>query len=100
MARSVLLGSFTLALLATAAPFASAEDYTCDDQTRLTATFIAPPSGAGAVKIVFVGTGAPMTLPRVPSADGARFAAGIVEFWIRGSQATLRQADKVTTCKR
>ena len=78
---------------------AVAEDYLCDDQTRLTAIFRVPRQGLGSVELVLPKSNERINLPQVISADGARYAAGVTEFWVKGAQATLRQADKTTTCR-
>lgn len=78
---------------------AMAEDYLCDDQTPVTAVFVVPKEGLGSVELAFPKTNERLNLPQVISADGARYAAGVTEFWVKGSQATLRQADKTLTCR-
>jgi membrane-bound inhibitor of C-type lysozyme len=89
-----------MSLLTLSASAAVAEDYLCDDKTRLTATFQTPKQGFGLVELVFQGSDKQIVLPQVLSADGGRYAAGVTEFWIKGSQATLRQGGNTTTCKR
>jgi membrane-bound inhibitor of C-type lysozyme len=77
-----------------------AEDYICDNGTRLTAIFTTAENGLGAVELTLLGSNEQIALPQVLSADGGRYAAGVTEFWIRGSQATLRRGSEMTTCKR
>ena len=97
--RSRLLFS-AMALLTILPSVAMADEhYLCDDNMRLTATFNTPKEGAGSVEIVFAGSNERIVLPQVLSADGGRYAAGGIEFWIKGSLATLIQHGKVTTCK-
>lgn len=76
-----------------------AEAYLCDDQTRLTALFRVPKQGLGSVELVFAKSDERINLPQVASADGARYAAGVTEFWVKGTQARLKRADKATTCR-
>ena len=42
---------------------------------------------------------ASLTLPQVVSADGGRYAAGDIEFWIKGNSATLTRSGKSETCE-
>ena len=85
----------------TAAPSIAMADehYLCDDKTSLAATFDTPKDGPGSVKIIFSGSNEKIVLPQVLSADGGRYAAGDIEFWIKGSAATLTRAGKATSCK-
>ena len=78
-------------------PGASAKtfDYVCDDQSKLAVTFHSSPASA---EIVFQSTKEALSLPQVPSADGGRYAAGDVEFWIKGRQATLTRGKSATVC--
>jgi len=39
-----------------------------------------------------------ITLPQALSADGGRYLGKHIEFWIKGNNATLTRAGKVTTC--
>ena len=57
------------------------------------------PSGPGAVTLAFPATATKMTISQKMSADGGRYAAGRVEFWIKGQQASFTQGDHKTTCK-
>lgn len=96
----VRLLATVVALQGLLASASTAEDYLCDDKTRLTATFQTLEKGPGSVELVFAGSNEQIVLPQVPSADGARYAAGVTEFWVKGSQATLRRGGAATTCKR
>lgn len=93
---------FAMAAMLMALPISNAiaEEYLCDDDTRLDVTFLVPKEGLGSVELTFLASNERVNLPQVMSADGARYAAGVTEFWAKGSQATLRQAGNVTTCKR
>ncbi len=39
-----------------------------------------------------------LTLPQVVSADGGRYGAGDVEFWIKGKGATLTRGGNAQSC--
>ncbi len=82
--------------LASSAIAVEAAHYTCSDNTDLTARFYASPAVAD---IVFDGSKEKVTLPQVLSADGGRYAAGDIEFWIKGREATLTRGQSKTTCK-
>jgi membrane-bound inhibitor of C-type lysozyme len=73
--------------------------YTCLDGTKLQATFLAPSTSVGSVKLVYAGSSTETTLPQALSADGGRYMRGDVEFWIEGNEATLTRACKSTTCR-
>lgn len=88
-----------LLFLTLASGACSAEDYLCDDGVQL-ATEYRRSGNFQSVVIALGVTQDTIELPRVPSADGARFSAGVNEFWIKGSQATLRRGSKVVMCKR
>jgi membrane-bound inhibitor of C-type lysozyme len=94
-----LIVTLTLLQLALASA-ARAEDFICDDQTTLTATYQVPEKGLGAVQIAFLKTGEQIVLPQVTSVDGVRYSGGVTEFWVKDSEATLRRAGDVTICKR
>lgn len=74
-------------------------DYACADGTRMTATFHTPAAGPGSVGLLFAASGDRTDLPQVLSADGGRYAGGVMEFWIKGRQASFRHDGKVTTCE-
>jgi len=88
-----------LFFLTLASSACSAEDYLCDDGAQLVTEYRRS-GNFQSVVIAFGVTQETIELPQVPSADGARFSAGVNEFWIKGSQATLRRGSKVVTCKR
>ncbi len=89
-----------MVFLTTAPSIAMADEhYLCDDKTSLAAAFDTPKDGPGSVQIVFAGSSERIVLPQVLSADGGRYAAGDIEFWIKGSAARLTRAGKATSCK-
>ncbi len=96
-ARFLAIAAFLQVALSSAS---RAEDYICDNGTRLTAIFTPAKNGPGAVELTLLGSDQQIALPQILSADGGRYAAGVTEFWIRGSQATLRRGSEMTTCKR
>jgi membrane-bound inhibitor of C-type lysozyme len=73
--------------------------YTCEDGTKLQATFSPPGASMGSVRLVYAGSSTETTLPQALSADGGRYTQGDVEFWIKGNGATLTRAGRSTTCK-
>ncbi|ANY82473.1 hypothetical protein BB934_29725 (plasmid) [Microvirga ossetica] len=73
--------------------------YTCADGSKLQATFSPPSTLMGSVKLVYAGSSTEMTLPQALSADGGRYTQGAIEFWIKGQDATLTRAGKLTTCR-
>lgn len=100
MTRSALLlrGAVAALTLASAdAAFATSAQYECGGGTSLTARFSPPSYSTGQVELVF-GDGRSLTLPQVMSADGGRYAAGDVEFWIKGKGATLRRGGSTQAC--
>ena len=72
--------------------------YHCGDGVSLSATFTGGASGGGSASLAFP-SGAALTLPQAPSADGGRYANGGTEFWIKERSATLTQNGRATTCK-
>jgi membrane-bound inhibitor of C-type lysozyme len=78
--------------------FATQAAYRCADGTAIQAVFSAPAS-MGSVRLTFAGQRRPIALPQAPSADGARYADGAVEFWIKGNAASLTRKGAVTECK-
>lgn len=85
-----------LAGLNSSAAAAEGVRYVCSDKTELTVMFHASP---GSADLVFDGSQKKMTLPQVLSADGARYADGSTEFWIKGRDASLTRGQNKTTCK-
>jgi membrane-bound inhibitor of C-type lysozyme len=100
MKSSILfLEGATAALLiaGAGAAFALSANYTCSGGATLSARFAPSSYETGKVDIRF-GNGRSLTLPQVVSADGGRYAAGDVEFWIKGTGATLTRGADVQTC--
>jgi membrane-bound inhibitor of C-type lysozyme len=95
MVALLLAGAGTGAVAQEAKPV----HYTCADGTKLQATFSPPSASMGSVKLVYAGSPAEATLPQAISADGGRYTHGDVEFWIKGTGATLTRAGKATTCR-
>ena len=79
------------------AAFAASATYKCSGGVLLTAQFSPPNEAEGRVALTF-GNGRSLTLPQVVSADGGRYAAGDVEFWIKGRGATLRRGGSTQSC--
>jgi membrane-bound inhibitor of C-type lysozyme len=73
--------------------------YTCADGTKLQAMFSPPSASTGSVKLVYAGSPMETTLPQAISADGGRYRHGDVEFWIKGTGATLTRGGQATTCR-
>lgn len=73
-------------------------EYVCPDH-RLEATFRSPPADPGSAELFFPQSGQRLMLPQVPAADGGRYAAGDVEFWIKGREARLTKDGTTTTCE-
>lgn len=57
-----------------------------------------PGIGTGSVKLVDIESLTETTLSQAVSASGGRYIHGDVEFWNKGSGATLTQAGKATSC--
>jgi membrane-bound inhibitor of C-type lysozyme len=93
---STLAGA--LAILAFASPALAAQaHYTCSGGSKLTADFSPPNTAKGNVRLTF-GTGRELKLPQVLSADGGRYAAADIEFWIKGQTATLTMKGVKEAC--
>jgi membrane-bound inhibitor of C-type lysozyme len=89
----------SLAIFATGAFAADiTATYSCEDGTKLTATFKTPESGPGSVDLTFAATGETLALPQALSADGGRYVSGDTEFWIKGDSGTLTRGTAATTC--
>jgi membrane-bound inhibitor of C-type lysozyme len=98
--RTILAGLLAVCIVAGAAAQGPISvQYTCVDGTKLQATFSPPGASMGSVKLVYAGSSTETTLPQALSADGGRYTQGDVEFWIKGSGATLTRAGRSTTCK-
>ncbi len=74
-------------------------NYRCDDGTRLIATFKTPASGPGSLTLKFPSSGKKIVLPQKMSADGGRYAAKSVQFWVKGQKATLTRRGHDTICR-
>ena len=74
-------------------------NYRCDDGTRLVATFKTPPSGPGSLTLKFPSSGKKIVLPQKMSADGGRYAAKNIQFWVKGEKATFTRNGRDTTCR-
>jgi membrane-bound inhibitor of C-type lysozyme len=78
---------------------ATEASYRCDGGTRLTATFSPPGQTPSRAVLRIDGTPGETILPQVMSADGGRYASDTMEFWIKGTEATLTRAGKSETCR-
>lgn len=96
-ARVIVSVGFMAIAALTGTALAADVDYTCNDGTRLTATF--SPPGASPGNVILVIAGAKATLPQVKSADGGRYANGEMEFWIVGKNATLTRSGRKAMCQ-
>ncbi|MCU4179093.1 MliC family protein [Bosea sp. BH3] len=99
MTRSALRRGAVAALTVACidAAFATTATYKCSEGVSLTARFSPPSYATGQVELTF-GNGRSLTLPQVMAADGGRYAAGDVEFWIKGNGATLRRGGSTQSC--
>jgi membrane-bound inhibitor of C-type lysozyme len=99
--RALRLSLFLALPIFPAAAFAAdiTATYSCQDGTKLTATFKTPEAGPGSVDITFAATGETLALPQGLSADGGRYASGDTEFWIKGNSGTLTRGSATTTCE-
>ena len=99
MSNRLLLGALML-LVGTSTPTLAIEaSYTCTTGTRLTANFSTPGTSPGSVILTIAGTSGKITLPQVVAADGGRYANDAMEFWIKGTGATLTRGGKSETCR-
>ncbi len=76
---------------------AASATYECSDGTTLSAGFAAASHATGKVDMR-CSNGRLLTLPQVVSADGGRYGAGDVEFWIKGKGATLTRGGNAQSC--
>jgi len=96
---SPLFAAATLAAMATCgSAYAVDTNYNCSRGTKLNAQFSAPGVTPGHAILTFRGSQRRLALPQVMSADGGRYANGKVEFWIKGTGATLTRNGKSETC--
>jgi membrane-bound inhibitor of C-type lysozyme len=73
--------------------------YACADGTHLTAVFTPPATMPGSVALTLPGAGQPVTLPQALSADGGRYAAENLEFWVKGREATYTRGSTSVICR-
>ena len=101
MKKPVMLRPISLIVLSLFASEACATEvrYACADGMWLTVIFSPPESVPGLAQLAVAGSSTAITLPQVLSADGGRYANDDTEFWIKGNQARLTRAGKVTTCE-
>jgi membrane-bound inhibitor of C-type lysozyme len=99
VSRVIVIPLFLVSAAGAAAQAPQLVHYTCLDGTKLQATFSAPSTSVGSIKLVYAGSSTETTLPQAHSADGGRYTRGDVEFWIKGNGATLTRAGKSTTCR-
>lgn len=78
---------------------ATEASYTCSDGTRVKAVFSPPSQQPGQVVLIIAGVSGEITVPQAMSADGARYAADGVEFWIKGRSATFTRNGASATCE-
>lgn len=96
--RQLLRLAGALAILAFAGQAHAAEArYACSGGTKLIARFSPPDAETGSVALTFE-TGETLSLPQAISADGGRYADKGVEFWIKGTKATLTRNGGSETC--
>jgi membrane-bound inhibitor of C-type lysozyme len=84
----MLIGPVSSALAAEAS-------YRCADGTAVKAVFTGP---TGSVQLMFARQAKPVVLPQALSADGGRYADGVMEFWIKGKTARLTRDGAATDC--
>lgn len=89
----------TLMLYATAAGAADiTAHYTCNDGSRLVASFAVAGDAPGSVALQLPG-GQTLSLPQTLSADGGRYAAGKTVFWSTGNGATFTHDGRDLSCQ-
>src|SRR5262245_50903791 len=76
---------------------ATEANYRCADGSTVKAVFSAP-GQAGTVQLTFGRKAKSVVLPQALSADGARYADGDMEFWIKGKTARLTRAGAAADC--
>ncbi len=97
--KAIWIALFLLGVTGAAAQDPRAVHYTCEDGTKLQATFSPPSTAMGSVKLVYAGSSTETMLPQAVSADGGRYTQGDVEFWVKGKGATLTRAGQSTSCR-
>lgn len=96
--RYLLRLAGALAILAFAGQAGATEArYACSGRAKLIARFSPPGVRTGTVALTFA-TGETISLPQVMSSDGGRYADKGVEFWIKGTKATLTREGSSETC--
>lgn len=70
-------------------------DHDCADGSRVGVTYLT--AGDDALALI-QGLEGPSVLVNVVSASGARYVAGLTEWWVKGNEVTLTQGDSATTC--
>jgi membrane-bound inhibitor of C-type lysozyme len=96
--RVIALVAFVTIAAASGSSLAADVSYACSGGTHLMASFSPPGVSPGSAVIVFAGSNVKVSLPQVMSADGGRYADKDLEFWIRGTDATLTRAGRTEKC--
>ncbi|MFH1831129.1 MAG: MliC family protein [Pseudomonadota bacterium] len=92
--KHIILMSMVLILCASCTRNLKKYTYTCDDGSRLTATFDNKQDN-----MTLTMAGKTLTLNHLISGSGARYGDENIVFWIKGDEARLIQGDKTTNCK-
>ena len=72
--------------------------YRCNNDVGLRATFETPAGQLGTARLSFDADGAKLELPQQMAADGGRYAADGVEFWIKGETASFTRNGATQSC--
>ena len=99
MTVRILLVAAALVAASTDASQAATARYQCSGGTRLTANFSPPSLKSGRVVLRIAGSPGAIALPQAMSADGGRYADNRMEFWIKGTSATLTSGGRSETCQ-
>jgi len=87
-----------VALASSTIPATAADvSYRCKDGTAFKAAF-STPGPYGSVRLTFGESTKPIVLPQAPSADGGRYAAGDIQFWIKGKTGQFTRAGVTVAC--
>lgn len=70
-------------------------EHDCADGSRVGVTYLT--AGDDALALI-QGLEGPSVLVNVVSASGARYVAGLTEWWVKGDEVTLTQGESATTC--
>jgi membrane-bound inhibitor of C-type lysozyme len=92
------LGAALIIVFTSYAALAEQARYRCKDGSSVAAKFDNSASGGGSVALSFGKNTSAIILPQALSADGGRYAGKDIEFWIKGTNATLTRGNKITTC--